>query len=306
MAKILGKSALCFAGLAIASWLIQMFCDWILYLYPKELFFGLISIFILELIFWLLLPLTYAYLLFLLFKKEKHCYLILVLNGVFVIVQYYILLMLHINGDIILASLQASKVAGVPVMILALIFKKLRTHNIDKDMPEKSKLASALFILTKSLLCFLALAITTYAFTLLSTSSLRFLGYLSFFVQDPLCAFPLISIAYVYLLFRLIRTYRYHLLTISITAVFLMALSAVRLFIVPALSFYHNQSLSLPAFLSELFTPNAVAIFGNTAILLPILALIFRSVEKQSVAVESTNQNMASDSITPTHSDIQN
>jgi hypothetical protein len=264
-------------------------------------------VFILGFIFWLLLPLVYSYLLFLLFKNEKFCFIIMMLNGIFVIVQYYILLILHIGGDIVYASLEASKVVGVPVILLALLYQKLGMPNgMQKARSGQSEVKNIIGILAKTALCFMALAIAAYGYNLLCSLDLRCFGYLSLFIQDALCAFPLIIIAYGYLLFRLFGKHHHRFLIICMNAVFLMVLSSVRLFVVAALSFYLDISLSLPALLSEFFSPNAISIFANTAILLPVLALIFRSVEKHHAsAALPANQNAPEESISPAHPDMQ-
>jgi len=272
MGKIIGKSALCFVGLAVASWLVQLLSNYLLLLYPKPLFLSLVWMFLLEFTLWLLLPLAYSYLLFRIFKNKKYCCLIMMFHGIFIIVQYYVLLMLHIGGNVIIASLRASMVAGAPLMLLALMLHWLRTHRSEMR-PAKSTGRKVLGALAKSALCFLALVAATYAFSLLCSVPITVFGYVGLFIQSPFCVFPVIIIAYAYLLFRLTERGPQRFWVMGANAVALMVLSAVELFI-PGLT------IPFPAFLTAYFPPHAVALFGNIALLLPILVLIFRSMEQ--------------------------
>ena len=281
MGKILGKSALCFAGLAVTSWLIQMLCDWMLQLYPKPLFFGLFWMTILEFIFWLVLPIFYSYLLFLLFHNEKNCCLIMVLNGSFVFLQHYILLVLRVDG-VILASLNASKVAG-SVILLALMYKQLRMTNTKSKMPSgKNNTKDILIMLSKSLLCFLGLVIAILGYNLLKKYALSIFGYWGFYLESPYFIWPMIASTYAFLIFQTVRIQRFRILILMINALLLLLIWG--LIFIP----YEGKSFSL------------IAVCGNTAIISIVLAFIFRSVEKHSGSIAlPANQNAPEDSITP-------
>lgn len=296
MGKIIGKSALCFAGLAVSAYLTSIFCDYILQIHAKPYVFSITWLFVLEFTLWLLLPLVYSYLLFLVFCDNRDCCIIMILNGVFVIAQYYLLLLLRVGGDVIMASLQASKVAGVPVILLALLFNKLKTrHNTIKAQPQRSVIINAFSVLTKSVFCFLAMMIITYAFSLLCSLPLTIFGYIGFFIQDHYCAFPAIFIIYAYLLFRLNERHRHYRWIIGINAVILMTLCAVELF-TPGVTF------PMPEFINGHFLPSAISIIGNAAILLPVSAYLFRGVKKHGAALRAS-QNAPED-IAPAHPHI--
>lgn len=246
----------------------------------KPYFLGVAYVTIFAYIFWFLLPLAYAYLLFRVFIKEKYCYLIMVLNGILVIIQFYIMLMLlpesysYINIQYV--SLIVSMVAGIPVILLALMFKKLRSPCKKLKLQcDHNRITSVLGVLARCALCFIALIIGVYGFDLLASilystfmrtiTLFTIFEYYVAFIRDGL--WPLIAISYAYMLYKAMKKYRYRYLIIAINSVFLLAVWSV-------VSFYEAV---LPIDRLSL-----ASILGNTAIMTVTLAFIFRRVEKHS------------------------
>lgn len=287
MAKILGKSALCFAGLAIASWLLILLYDLVFNCGNTHSFIiimlrGTILAFTLR----FLLTIAYTYILFRLFIREPHRDLIIALNGLFIFVLFFALQAFSISASISYLDIRMVQVNSISVMALALMHKYISSKRKASEKVFRPA-ADTMLILMKSSACvclLIVLALVGKAFMALRTPLLL---YITPF-QDISVVDLLTAIVFSSVLYTLFRSHKHAFGIIVANSVFLLIIWGL------------ITSRIIPISINFSFT------CFNTAILLPVLALIFRSVEKQSVAVGNTNQNMASDSIAPKHSNIQN
>jgi len=91
MGKIIGKSALCFMGLVIVSWLLILLQDWIFSLVDiPSLVYVMIRGTVLAFTLRFVLAVAYSYILFRLFIREPQRDLIVALNGFFILVLFFI------------------------------------------------------------------------------------------------------------------------------------------------------------------------------------------------------------------------
>ena len=293
MLKILGKSALCFAGLVAASWLVQQLYDW-MHSSVNSVLLLLIWITITQYIFGLLLGLAYAYILFLIFKKDKRCWVIIMLNGVFLILQLFYLFILHANNgilhaydDVVLLSMHIACECGLPVIFLALMFNSLKSERGPKKK-SPNKTLNALVLIAKSAICFFGLAAISYGFTIMHNSLLSVLGIIGLFLDNLFFVLPIVAVVYAYSLYQFFRNEGYRRLILILNAVFLIILCV--------LFTAWNQMDDISIILIAI-------ILGNTGILTIVLAFIFRSVDKY-YASAPTEQPLQPIPETDNHADL--
>ena len=279
MGKIIGKSALCFAGLVAASWLLMQLRD--LNIGLGNIHSIIIIMFVNNILSFtlpLLLTIAYAYILFRLFIREPRCYLIIALNGLFILVLYIILLFFGVAHIVSYLYVEMAHLDSIPVMALALVYRYLSGK---QKTPKKVYrwAANAMFILTKSAACMcllVVLAVAGYAFM-----ELRVRIFLIILLQEIGLLNLLTVIVYTGIAYILFRRHKHIFLIIAVNSAFLLI--AWGLIILKIFPISMNYSF----------------ISFNTAILTPILALVFRSVEKHASVILSVNQNAPEDSIPP-------
>jgi hypothetical protein len=262
---VFGKSVLCFIGLAAASFGVKKLTDFFLYLKGSFLY-KMLYISILQYVFWFVLLIVYAYMLFFLFKNEKKCRLIMILNGVSVFLQFYVLALLIRDEEVLFLSIMLSNLFGIPVIILSLMINNIASKK-HLEVRSQKKIVNIFKMLLKSLLCFVALVIVIKGYGLLYRYALLIFGYLGFFIESFHLMWCLMSVTYAFMLYKLIHRYTYYRLVLILNVTFLVIIW-VKIFmpdiVVP---FIDNIQLS--------------GICGNAAVITITLALIFRSVEKQ-------------------------
>ena len=159
MGKIIGKSALCFVGLVVASWLLMQFRDFNISLGNIHSIIILMFVnYILSFTLPFILTIAYTYILFRLFIREPHCYLIIALNGLFILVLHIVLLFLQVDTSVISYLDMEMAEVSAPIMALALMYKYLS----GKRKPQKrlyGRAANAMFILMKSVECMCLLVV---------------------------------------------------------------------------------------------------------------------------------------------------
>ncbi len=275
--KILGKSFLCFIGLAAAGWAVDALCNLLMSIHG-QIFFTLLYATILGYILWFLLAAAYAYTLFLVFRNEKRRFLIMALNGAAVYLILYILLYLiiysqyyiYINTDIlwdaVYISAEISRAAGLTTIILAFMFKSLSQGKTPYEANKVlNKALNIFWILGKLILCFIALlAVSKGYYLLLINANFKFGIYASLFDTDIFL--PLIASVYAYTLYRLLKKHARRQLIIMINAAFLLLVWG--LILIPSIFIVIDRSL-------------LAKVCGNTAIMTLVLMFIFRSVEKR-------------------------
>lgn len=260
--NIIGKSALCFIGIAAAGWGVDSLEKYILHL-AKSPFFGILSLSFTGIVLWLLLGIAYAYALFMLLKGHKRRVLIVTINGAVNFLFYFILLIFGLYGDIMLFSYRLSNTYGMLIIILALMFNNLASASqIKTESKSKNKLVSLLSILSKSIVCFLALIILLYGYAwLYKSSGLELQFYISYLL------FSIIPATYACVLYKIINRNKYRQIIMIINAAFLLS--------VWSLVYVYDFILPFNIVKSFLYP-----VCGNTAIVTFVLAFIFRSVEK--------------------------
>lgn len=259
--KIIGKSALCFIGLVVCSWLLMQL---------HELNTGLgntgsvilvmfvVQIFTFTLPF--LLTIAYSYILFRLFIRERYRHLIIAMNGLFILVLYIVLLVFRVNTYIIsYLDAEIAQLVSIPVIALALMYKYLSgKRKTQKKLYGRA--ANAMLILMKSFVCMcllVVLAIAGYAFGLL-----RIPSFFIMMLQEINCLNLLTAIVYTFVLYIAFKRHKHIFWIIAVNSVF--SLVAWSLIILRALD------------VSMLFS----FVCFNAALIPPVLAFVFRSVEK--------------------------
>ena len=129
MAKIIGKSALCFAGLAVTSWLLIQLYDFVfswgnIHSFIIVMLRGIVFAFTLR----FLLTIAYAYTLFRLFIREPHRDLIIALNGLFILVLFFALQNFSISPYISYLDIRMVQVNSISVIALALMYKYISSN----------------------------------------------------------------------------------------------------------------------------------------------------------------------------------
>jgi len=279
MGKIIGKSALCFVGLVVASWLLMQFRDFNISLGNIHSIIILMFVnYILSFTLPFILTIAYTYILFRLFIREPHCYLIIALNGLFILVLHIVLLFLQVDTSVISYLDMEMAEVSAPIMALALMYKYLS----GKRKPQKrlyGRAANAMFILMKSVECMcllVVLALAGYAFMELRIPMLFIILFQGIGLLNLLTAIVYAGVVYI-----LFRRHKHIFLIIAVnSAILLVVWGLIILKIFPV-----SMNYSFISF--------------NTALLTPILTLVFRSVEKHVSAALSVNQNAPEDSITP-------
>jgi len=175
------------------------------------------------------------------------------------------------------------QVDSISVIALALIYEYFSSKR--KALKKVYKpAASILLILIKSAACmclFVVLVLAGYAFMDLRISPLLLI------FQDSSFVDLLTAIAYASVLYMLVSQHQHTLWIIAANSAFFLIAWGLIL------------SRIFPVFVSYSF------ISFNTAILTPILALVFRSVEKYASAALPVNQNAPEDSLPPVQTDMR-
>lgn len=294
MGKILGKSALCFAGLAVGSWLVQQLVDFIMLTHKITPFITTVFYSFFIYIMLSLMAIVYPYVLYQLFKNERHSNLIIALNGIFAILQYYLLLfisaILHTYQftDMLFVSFVRIIPTGYSTLIFALMFKSLQSGKMLRALQPGNKVFNIHSILGKSSLCLLGLTAVAYGYELYRDLMPSLIGsacinaYVNLIGPENIIYF---AFPYAYCLFRLFRQNRNRRLLLIINAVFLLAIYAILLTLMLT---QHEFKIAYLAFVA----------YGNASIVTIALSFIFNKVEKHKTALP-TYQNAPEDSITP-------
>lgn len=268
MGKIIGKSALCFAGLCVVSGLIKALTDW-LFIVDKPAILTIINLTVLTYILWLLLPAAYAYILFRLFRNNEHSILIIGLNGVFIIIQFFVLLLLRVNTDVLLVSTYLSDTCGIPVIMLGIMFRKLISGKQQVKKVSTNKVLGITAIIAKSVLCFILLTAVSIGFDVLHGYFTSALGIFGLVLDTPLFFIPLFAVLYAYYLYRLLKSNARRRL--------LLIINSMGLIIICGLSLLFPEQFNA----LNIISPLVLTIFvGNTALLNLVLAFIFSNVER--------------------------
>ena len=266
MGKILGKSALCFVGLVIASWLLMQLYDWLFsWVNTHSLITAMLKGTILAFTLPMLLAIAYTYVLFRLFIREPNRYLIIALNGLFILVLFFILWFLHVSSYISYLDTMMVQVDSISVMALALMYKNISNK---RKAPKKvyKRAANAMLILMKSSACMCLLIILALAWNAFMALRIPLIYFIKPF-QDISFVDLLSAIVYSSVLYSLLRSHKHTFgIIVANSALLLIVWGLILLRIFPV-----SMNFSFTSF--------------NTAILTPLLALIFRSIEKQSQLV---------------------
>lgn len=266
MGKIIGKSALCFAGLYVANWLIQLVNHSIM-VAEKSDFLGMSFYFFLQFVTYFSSAILYPYVLFLLFRRERNSHLIILFNGVFAFVQYYIFwFMALISSDLLYVSFVISSTVGFPTMIFVIIYRRL--NPVQKEQSPLSKIANIMDIIWRSALCVIALIVVSNGYDIFR-SFINQPGNLGVLLDmAPSNLIPSFSMVYAYALYRLLERHRHQRLLMIINATVLMTLFILHI------SGFHVLSIIQDGLFSFLT-------FGHAAVLTVELAFIFKSVERK-------------------------
>lgn len=268
MGKIIGKSALAFAGLGVAGWLMNLLDHFIFYSGTDnhDYFFGMAKVTLLLYLPWLALALGYAIVLFLLFRNEKHRTLIMTLNAAAVIFVPYALL-IPIGRGLMVFSIAQS--AGIPVMLLALLMGWIFPGQKKKNRGVWSGASGIVLALLKSFLCLgvvVGLAFVAGAFFIESKYPQPIHVWAAPFIEYRPVFFS-IAIVYACLLNKLTADHKRPLLVMLVNALVLVAIWSLMLMF---------------GFLSEgnMYHLYLVIACGNTAVVTFALAFVFRGMEK--------------------------
>ncbi len=294
MGKIIGKSALCFAGLVIASWLAINLFDWIQVAFSKGLLMHLPNIDVFYEIYVLffyyilafLIAILFPYILFLAFKHERRCYLIITINGLFAIMQHYLLIFLyygiHLNFsyDIILASLIITVPAGFSATLMSLMFRYLTNVKTPIEEYTSAKLLNSILrTFGKFTMCLLFLMACAFGYDQYrALMPGLFTDYINLRGTENMLFF---IIPYACCLFWLLRRHKNRLLLIIINALLLLVI----------------QTLLMVFIIG--FPVVTLTICGNASVTTVILALVFRSVEKHDSTALPANQKAPEGSLPP-------
>lgn len=291
MGKILGKSVLCFAGLFALGLGIQNMTVQLIHVTNLTRILGIIHVTILQFILWFLLTIAYSCSLYMLFRKEKQRYLIIAVNGIVIIVLFYVLIMVGAGSDIKSITFEIYNSAGLPTIMLALLFKSIQSGDHAQVLVHLAP-TRILDILLKSALCLLVFAVLLFGYACLDRLFLYSILWLA--VASINTVLPLFSIAFAYSAYRLFLKYKRFMPIILCNAGFLLVLWGFQL--IPGIeSLFDNGSvMQYYRIILWLFT-------GNTAIMTIVLAFVFRRVEKDRTAI-SADQNAPG---SPAHSDVQ-
>lgn len=271
MGKIIGKSALALAGLGVAGWLMNLLADLIYFSETYgNYYYGITKITLLSYLPWLILALGYATTLFLLFMREKHRTVIMVLNSMAVIVLYCVSNFIPI--DVQLQALNIAQAAGAPVMLLSVMLGWLF------PVREKSKCGiwdgrqGATVALGKSLLCLGVVIGSAIAVSVLINAGL--INYLNTWTLPFIDFKPLvlsISVVVSCFLYRLMAGHKRRFIIMMVNIMILAVVWSLVL---------------MPSFLPDLLGISymyqlcLVIVCGNTAVVTFTLAFVFRGVEK--------------------------
>lgn len=270
MGKIIGKSALAFAGLGVAGWLMNLLADLIFFSETNgNYYYGITKMTLLSYLPWLALALSYAVALFLLFRSEKRRTLIMVLNSTVVIVLYYLLLFFPI--DVKLPALYIAQAAGVPVMLLSIMLGWLFFRKGKRGHGIWGGASGAVVALGKSLLCFGGVVGLSYATCALYVGSRHINAWTMLFV-DYTPMFLSVAVVYACLLCGLTAGHKRRFFIMIINAVILAAVWS--LVLIPG---------CLPNVLfgiSDEYRGFFISSCGVTAVATVALAFVFKGVEK--------------------------
>lgn len=275
MGKIIGKSALCFAGLFVASWLVKALTDW-LFIVDKPTFLTLLNMLILQYILWLLLPAAYSYIMYRLFINIKRYSLTIVINGIFLIAQFIVLAVINAGEDIMLLSFYIAISGGAPVVMLGLMFQRLALGRINPEKPVKSKPAEMAAVTAKSALCFFMLTAASIGFDKLHNYLGSVFGVIGLVFETPLFFIPIYAVSYAFGLYRLLKSNKRRKLILIINSWVIIVICGFSLV-------FPEQFNTL-----DIISPIVMTIFmGNPALLTIVLAYIFNSVEKRGQDINS-------------------
>ncbi|MFA5674903.1 MAG: hypothetical protein WDA65_00085 [Christensenellales bacterium] len=303
MWKIIFKNIFAFVALFIAFWGVNSFIGFIIVIPDKSPVFSYIYISFLFYIPQFLLGIGYAYLLFSLFKSNKRCFLIMIVNAVILIILFCVAFYLEMFADYILDDslifefLLTSVNTIAPMTIaLALVFKNMiKSRNLNMQKKLKKKIINSLLIFSKSAFCFVMLTIIMHVYLMLRPYVSKAFGFygsmFDLIINSIQFVCPLMAIAYGFTLYRLVRKYIYNKLFIIINATFLIALWGF--FVISGM--LSSEFLYVPG--TTVFT--YITIYVNAGILTIVLTFMFGSVEKYGLAKSETEitENSVKESI---------
>ncbi len=266
MGKIIWKSALSFAGLAVVSWLLMVLDEVVISLETSSV--ALLPVLtLLPYIYWFLLTAAYAFALFRLFVRGKGCCLIVALNGLFVLLQFFAFNLARVPSGILALSTRMMQAGGAAVMLLAFVFKLLLSDKKPASDKVPGRAANAARIILETIMglgLFAILAFETYALTRSAPAPIlqpfwqeRFVWLMAAVIYDSV----------LYLLFRR----QYHVTSI-------MVVNAVLLAAVWCMVLIPDAQSPLSALFPD-FKPFLCGLAGSASILTVALAIIFKRAE---------------------------
>jgi hypothetical protein len=148
MGKIIGKSVLCFAGLAVVSWLLILLDDWKkrgMYLHVYRLtiladaFLHISSIFFISFqnirFVFLLVSIIYAGILYLFFRRHKHSILIIIANTAVIASFWFVVFIPDMPYYIYqlctkLTHVGFAGITAIITIVLAFVFRSVEKHRL--------------------------------------------------------------------------------------------------------------------------------------------------------------------------------
>jgi hypothetical protein len=248
--KILGKSVLCFIGLAAAGWALDKLDNFLMHLH-MPVFFTILYSTVIGFVLWLLPGIGFAYLLFIIFMKEKQRTLILAVNGIVILIVFYVLIIIsnqiQIDVDTEYLIAQLFKV-GLSTIVLGFMFNSIyKTEESDEGYTGNAVLT----VLLKSALCFIMMAAI----------------FLEDVIIDTMLILSLLTPAYAFILYILVKKHRLKTVIMFTNCILLFSVWVIVFF-----SFTYNHYIFLFA-----------TACGNTALLTIALTFIFRNIEKRGI-----------------------
>ncbi len=272
MGKIIGKSALCFVGLCVVNWPLMLLDDLILnWGNITSRYFALFKIIVLINLMWFVVAIAYAYFLFRLFKNEPNRFLIIAMNGLFILILFIVLMYMHVDSNISYFMLNMMHTDSISVMILALMFKMLSVRRGVRKL-NYSNSVNVLFVIIKSvagLFVIIALSVTAEVFLHVKVISL-----IPF--QNTRFVFLLGTIIYTGFMYKFFYQNKHVIMIMCVNAAVLILICFIA---ITALTESQYYLLGCPV----LSCLTLSSLTGSAAPLMPLLSIVYRSVQKQSL-----------------------
>ncbi len=277
MGKIIGKSALCFAGLCVVSGLL-MFLDDVMINWGNitSKSFVLFKTLVLSDLMWFIVAIAYAYLLFRIFKNEPNRFFIIAMNGLIILILFFILSYLKVDSTISYFMLKMMQADSISVVMLALMFKPI--FSIRKELKKSyRKCISILLVVIKSfagLFIIIALAVILQVV-------LHVKGNLLIPFQHTRFVFLIGTIIYSGFMYKFLYQNKQAIMIICANAAVLMLIS----FIATTSNTYYLLGCPVLSWLT------LSGLTGSAALLVPLLFIVYRSIHKQRFSPVTNHNN---------------